>query len=141
MKDDILKVLLEFAKDGIIHGFTYETYIFLIPNKMNSSKVKDFRPISLVTSLYKIISKVLSLRLKGVLEDTISETQGTSVAGRQILDIVLVANEIVEGYRKAGRAGGVLKIDFEKAYDYAEWSFLYFGLEKKDLALYGENRF
>ena len=36
------------------------------------------------------------------------------VAGRQILDIVLVANELVKEYRKAGRAGIVLKIDFEK---------------------------
>ena len=75
-------MLFEFAKDGIIHRVTNETYICLIPKKMNSSKVKDFRPINLVTSLYKIISKVLSNWLKGVLEDTIAETQGAFMAGR-----------------------------------------------------------
>ena len=42
--------------------------------KVDSSKVKDFHPISLVTSLYNIISKVLLLRLKEVLEDIISRT-------------------------------------------------------------------
>ena len=68
MKDDILRVLFEFANDGIIHGATNEMYICLMPKKANSSKVKNFRPISLVTSLYKTISKVLSYRLKGVLE-------------------------------------------------------------------------
>ena len=117
MKDDFLRVLFEFAKDGIIHGATNETYICLIRKKVNASKVKDFRPISLVTILYKIISKILSYRLKGVLEDTIVETQGAFVAGRQILDVVLVANELVEEYRKDGRAEFVFKIDFEKAYD------------------------
>ena len=82
MKNDILIVFLEFGNDGIIHGVTNGTYICLIPKKANSSKVKDFRLINLVTSLYKIISKVFSLCLKSVLVDTIVETQGAFVAGR-----------------------------------------------------------
>ena len=112
MNDDIMKVFGEFAKDGIVHGVTNEIYICLIPKKVDSSKVRDFRPISLVTSLYKIISRVLSTRLKGVLADTIGEAQGAFVVGRQILDNVLVANEVVEEYRKQGRSGVVFKIDF-----------------------------
>ena len=124
-------MMFEFAKDGIIHGVTDETYICLIPKKANSSKIKDFRRISLVTCLYKIISKVLSNHLKGVLKDTIVETQGAFVAGRQILDVVLVANEVVEEYRKHGKTGLVFKIDFEKAYDYVEWGFLDYTVEKK----------
>ena len=131
VKGNIIRVLSEFVKDGIIHGVTNETYICLIHKKANSSKVKDYRPISLVTSLYKIISKVLSNRLQGVLEDTIAETQGAFVAGRQILDVMLVANELVEEYRKTGKAGFVFKIDFEKAYDYVEWGFLDYTMEKK----------
>ena len=42
------------------------------------------------------------------------------MAGRQILDIVLVANETVEEYRKLGRSGIIFKLDFEKAYDHVE---------------------
>ena len=122
---------MEFAKDGIIHGVTNETFICLIPKKVNSSEVKDFQPISLVTCLYQIIAKVLSSRLKEVLADTIGQTQGAFVAGRQILDNVLVANEVVEEYRKEGRSGVVFKIDFEKAYDFVEWGFLDFVLEEK----------
>ena len=82
MNDDVLRVIWDFAKDGIIHGVTNETYICLIPKKANSSKVKDFRPISLFTSLYKIFAKVLSMRLKEVLADTIGESQGAFMAGR-----------------------------------------------------------
>ena len=81
MKDDVMRVFCKFAKDGVIHCVTNETYVCLIPKKANSSKVKDFRPISLVTSLYKIIAKLLSSRLKEVLADTIGESQGMFVAG------------------------------------------------------------
>ena len=126
-----MKVFHEFGRDGITHGVTNETYICLISEKANSSRVKDFRPISHVKSLYKIISKVLSLRLKRVLVDTVAETQGAFVAGRQILDVVLVANETVEEYRKLGRSGIVFKLDFKKAYDHMEWGFLDFVLQRK----------
>ena len=96
IKDDLVKVFKEFHWDGVIHGKTNETYICLIPKILDSCNVNDFCPISLVTSLYKIISKVLSLRLRQVLQETILEVQGF---GRQILDVILVANEIVEDYR------------------------------------------
>lgn len=66
-----------------------------------------------------------------MLEETISTAQGAFVAERQILDLVLVANEVVEYYRSLRREGVVVKIDFEKAYDHVEWEFLDFVMEKK----------
>ena len=44
-------------------------------------------------------------------------TQGAFVQGRQILDVVLIANEIVDEKRRVGEEGVVFKINFEKAYD------------------------
>ncbi|RVW35166.1 putative ribonuclease H protein [Vitis vinifera] len=83
-----------------------------------SRRISDFRPISLITSLYKIIAKVLAGRIRGVLHETIHSTQGAFVQGRQILDAVLIANEIVDEKRRSGEEGVVFKIDFEKAYDH-----------------------
>ena len=56
-----------FSKSLIVNACTNSTYICLIPKKLSSLKLKDYRPISLVTSLYKILAKVLSLRLREVL--------------------------------------------------------------------------
>ena len=85
-----------------------------------------------MTSLYKIIAKVLAKRIQAVLGETISKFQGAFVAGHQILDVVLVANEIVEDYRKGNKKRLVFKIDFEKAYNNVSWDFLDFVLQKKN---------
>lgn len=66
VKNDLVEVLEECHSNGVINGITNETYIALIPKKINSCKISDFRPKSLVTSLYKIIAKVLVSRLKNV---------------------------------------------------------------------------
>lgn len=80
-------------------------------------KLRDFRSINLVTSLYKIIAKVLFLRLREVLEFTISNEQAVFLKLRKTLDVILIDNEVVE-YRRNNREALVSKIDFEKTYNH-----------------------
>ena len=51
------------------------TFLALIPKKNDATNIKDFRPIGLIGSIYKLLSKVLANRLKEVLDDLISESQ------------------------------------------------------------------
>ncbi|RVX23043.1 LINE-1 retrotransposable element ORF2 protein [Vitis vinifera] len=131
IKEDLVKVFAEFHRSGIINQSTNASFIVLLPKKSMSRRISDFRPISLITSLYKIIAKVLAGRIRGVLHETIHSTQGAFVQGRQILDAVLIANEIVDEKRRSGEEGVVFKIDFEKAYDHVSWDFLDHVLEMK----------
>lgn len=78
----------------------------------------DFRPISLTTSLCKVIAKVLSHHIQGILNETMHWSQGAFVEGMQILDVVLVANEVVDDRRQSRKSEVVFKIDFEKSYDH-----------------------
>ena len=50
------------------------TFLVLIPKKEGASDVQDFKPISLVGSLYKIIAKVLENRLKRVMGKVVSNS-------------------------------------------------------------------
>ena len=105
-----MRVFIEFHRNEIINQSTNATFIILVPKKSQTKKNSDFRPISLITCLYKIIVKVLLGRLRGVLHETIHSTQGAFVQGRQILDAVLITNEIVDEKRQLGEEGVVFKI-------------------------------
>jgi hypothetical protein len=60
--------------------------ISLIPKVPNSSKVKDFRPISCCNTIYKCIAKLIANRIKGVLPNLVRPFQSTFFVGRNISD-------------------------------------------------------
>jgi hypothetical protein len=90
----------------------------------NPQKLTDFRPISLVISLYKILAKVLANGLRQVVGSVVSEVQSAFVKERQILDGILVANEVVDDARRNQKELILFKVDFEKAYDFVDWRYL-----------------
>ncbi|KAK3193017.1 hypothetical protein Dsin_024327 [Dipteronia sinensis] len=118
-----LKVLNEEAS---IRNFN-KTNVVLIPKKKNPMNMKDVRPISLCSVVYKIVTKAMANHLKGFLPKIISPNQSAFVLGRLIFDNVLVGFELFHsiGKRKKGKKCFIaLKIDMSKAYDRVEWSFL-----------------
>ncbi|GAU15594.1 hypothetical protein TSUD_108530 [Trifolium subterraneum] len=99
--------------DGINFGFIKD---FWLEMQVDSPQhLNDFRPISLVGSLYKILVKVLANRLRLVIGSVISESQTAFVKDRQILDGILIANETVDEARRTKKELMLFKVDFEKA--------------------------
>ena len=86
------------------------TFIALIPKKQNASNIRDFWPISLIGSIYKLLAKVLANRLKGVLDSLILESQNAFMGGRKILDLVLIANECLDSRLKSHIPGVICKL-------------------------------
>ncbi|XP_042940888.1 uncharacterized protein LOC122275743 isoform X2 [Carya illinoinensis] len=124
VKEDIMKVFQELHEAGKFEKSLNTTFIALIPKKVGANEVSAYRPISLVSGVYKIISKVLANRLSEVVGKIISKPQNAFVKGRQILDAALIANECVDSRMKNGGNGIICKLDMEKAYDHVNWDFL-----------------
>lgn len=93
----------------------------------------DFRPISLCTIIYKIISKGLANHPKPILPKCISQEQSTFVKDCSIPNNVMIASKIIHRMKckTKGKLGEVaLKIDISKALDYVDWNFNFGVLEK-----------
>ena len=104
--------------------------MILIPKKVGARDLRDFRPISLVGSLYKWLAKVLANRLKKVVGKVVSKAQGAFVEGRQILDAMLITNEAIDSILKNNENSIMCKLDIEKAYDNVNWSSLFTVMQK-----------
>lgn len=97
-------------------------------------KVGEFRSISLVTSLYKIISMVLAERPK-VLPFNLHDVESAFIDGRQILDAILIASETVGEWEALNKSGFILKLDYKKVYDKLDWMYLDAIMYKKGFGL------
>jgi len=73
LKDDLLLVVKESQKEGRVHGPLNSTFLCLIPKKQCPSSFEDYRPIAYYNVIYKLISKIISRRLRLMLSASIRE--------------------------------------------------------------------
>jgi hypothetical protein len=120
----MLDLFMEFHSNSLdIKRLNYGI-VTLIPKIKDASRIQQFRPICLLNCIYKWFTKVLILRLEHVTKRIIREAQTTFIGGRSIMNNVLAMHEILHETKRKGEVGVVLKLDFEKAYDKVNWSFL-----------------
>ena len=81
---DLLKVVEDMCISGRISAAFNVTFIALIPKVENPTSLNEFRPISLCNCIYKVVSKVIAMRLKIILSANISGKQFGFLEGRQI---------------------------------------------------------
>ena len=122
----VVRFATQFFENGKLPEDMSDALVVLIPKVTTPESITQFRPISLYNVLFKIITKAMVGRLKGVMTKLIGPAQSSFIPGRLSADNIVVVQEAVHSMRrKKGRKGWMLlKLDLEKAYDRLRWDFL-----------------
>ncbi|KAJ3688641.1 hypothetical protein LUZ61_017805 [Rhynchospora tenuis] len=100
-------------------------HIVLLPKSEPALDILAFRPISIINYVPKLISKVLANRLAPFMPNLISTSQSGFLSGRLISENFISAREVLAHLQKKGEPSIMFKLDFRKAFDTVDWSFLF----------------
>ena len=121
---DFICYVLSFFESDCLPSGVNKTWVTLIAKFDSANKIKDFRSISMISCIYKVIAKILANRLRTVMNGLVGETQTAFIQGRQILDGTLISCEVVHWLKKHKKEAVLVKLDFCKAYDLVRWVFV-----------------
>lgn len=131
LKDDLLQLInhLLFVADklGPSQG---RSIITLLYKRGDVTRIRNWRPVSLLCCDYKLITKILNNRLKGVLDTVISPSQQSGISGRTIFNNLHLMRDVIDYCENQAIPGYILSIDQEKAFDKVDRDFLYAVLER-----------
>ncbi|XP_078173283.1 uncharacterized protein LOC144567103 [Carex rostrata] len=124
LKLEILGIMSDFYHGRLNLQPYNEACIVMVPKLETPLTTADFRPISVLNLIPKLISKILSNRLRRFLPDLISPNQTAFVHGRQISENFVATRELLHHVSQGKFKAVFLKVDFRKAFDSVEWDFL-----------------
>nr|GEV35062.1 RNA-directed DNA polymerase, eukaryota, reverse transcriptase zinc-binding domain protein [Tanacetum cinerariifolium] len=124
MKNDIFVAISEFFNKGDFPIGCNASFVTLIPKIESPLVVNDFRPISLIEILYKIIAKIISYCIALIIDDIVDPVQSAFIKNRQILDGPMILNEVVHTLKMKKKKAMISKVDIAKAYDTLSWDYL-----------------
>ncbi|GKV16405.1 hypothetical protein SLEP1_g27052 [Rubroshorea leprosula] len=124
IKSDVVEFVQEFHEHGQIAKGSNASFLVLIPKVENPQNIEEYRPISLIGVMYKILANLLANRLRRVIDKVIREHQMAFLRGRQLVEGAVIANEVIDEAKRKKKKSFVFKVDFEKAYDKVCWGFI-----------------
>ena len=124
LAEEVLEVVEEARVNQRIWPGINSTLLALIPKTNQADQAEGFRPITLCNVISKIVASVVAQRLKSILPNIISPEQTRFVEGRQILDGLVVAQEVIHTLKMKREKGMLIKLDLSKAYDRLNWRYL-----------------
>ncbi|KAL6175679.1 hypothetical protein ACLB2K_052318 [Fragaria x ananassa] len=123
--DEVVAAMQYFFRFGTLPASFNSSLITLIPKVDHADSIMQFRPIALANFVFKIILKIISIRLAPIASRIISPQQHAFVPGRQISDCIMSTSECFNLLDNKYYGGNVaIKVDITKAFDTLSWDFL-----------------
>ena len=122
----VLRALNEGFKKGSLSCTQREGVIICLPKPDKDRElVRNWRPITLLNTVYKIASASIANRIKTVLDSILNEDQTGFVKNRYIGDNIRLIYDTIHHLTYTNSPGLLLCLDFEKAFDSLDWKFLF----------------
>jgi ribonuclease HI/exonuclease III len=134
-KTDITNILTTVYNDIVAFGISpnsnfAEGWLCPIYKKGDVRDIANYRPITVLNTDYKILTKLLANRLAPVASSLINENQAGFLPGRSISDQVRTAKLLIEYAERSETNGAIVALDQEKAYDKIAHNYLWLTLQK-----------
>jgi hypothetical protein len=124
IKNDLMTLFREFHNEDLpMYSLNFGT-IILLPKYREAIKIQQYRPICLLNVSFKIFTKVATNRISQIAKKVISPFKTAFLPGRNTMEGVIVLHETIHKMHRKKQNGLIFKIDFEKAYDKINWSFV-----------------
>jgi hypothetical protein len=130
IKEDYLIMVHEAVRQGKFPSGVTRGIISLLHKSREHGKLTNWRPITMLNVAYKLYAKALQLRLQPILMEVISADQSAFLPMRFILVNILLIHETIDWATFSCQPLIFLKLDFSKAYDMVDWSFLFRAMDK-----------
>ncbi|CAM5160671.1 unnamed protein product, partial [Natator depressus] len=121
---DLVTVWAESLQGGVLPLSCRRAVLALLPKRGDLRDLRNWRPLSLLSTDYKIVAKAISLRLGSVMADVIHPDQTYTVPGRSIFDNLFLVRDLLELGRRDGLSFALLSLDQEKAFDRVDHGYL-----------------
>ena len=102
----------------------------MIFKKGNADELKNWRPVTLLNCDYKIVATVLALRMQKIMPTIINETQVGYIKDRLGGFNVRIVQDMIDFMKEKSLEGAIMMVDFTKAFDVIDISFIMTCLEK-----------
>jgi hypothetical protein len=116
VKHDVYRVVEDSKRSTSIIKVLDAIMITLIPKENEAKTPNRYRAIALCNVVYNIISKGIANRLKPLLPILISQEQVGFMEGRQIMDNIIHAHELIRTLKIQRREGMIIQLDLAKSY-------------------------
>lgn len=130
LKANIWKLVEDVRCKGKFVREINNTVLVIITKKANAKSLDEFRPIALCNTVYKIITKAFTNKLRKVLSKLISEEKNGFTPGREIADSIILTAKSIHSITTTRKKSMLIKLDISKAYDKVRWDFLVEVLER-----------
>ncbi|CAM5093569.1 unnamed protein product [Eretmochelys imbricata] len=121
---DLATVWAKSFQDGVLPLSCRRAVLALLLKKGDLHDLQNWRPVSLLSTDYKIVAKAISLWLRSVMADVIHPDQTYTVPGCSIFDNLFLVRDLLELGRRDGLLFALLSLDQEKAFDRVDHGYL-----------------